>query len=566
MSKVSVSNTFDSVRRRTGKNMVPKINETYQVSASNSPLNSISNDQENIRTNTSYKRSHAFDSREEQAKDDSVLKIETEFTEINSEENGHIPVIKKNNVKSNHITHHLHTSDKEYSDESDINEMSEFPDTFLIPDDDKTLEIDHDISKENSIMIALQVFFPFLIAGFGTVFAGLLLDVVQHWEVYIDIPEVYILVPALLGLKGNLEMTLASRLSTAANVGHMSTSSERKKIIIGNMVLTQAQALVVAALASIAAVVFRWIPSDSFDINHAFLLCASSLITASLASAILGSIMVVVILLSKKYGINPDNVATPIAASLGDLVTLALLSYICNFLYKKIELDAKYHWIAPFICVLCLVLLPLWFYLAHHNKYTNSTLYNGWVPVISAMCISSGGGLILSYFVRQYSGMAVFSPVINGVGGNLVAVQASRLATALHMKVSLGTLPPSTKYGCITTFCTAGGHSRTARVLIFMSIPGHIIFLAIISNLKAGHTSTTARFVFIYLLAGFIQVAILLFICNWLVHWLWKKRKDPDNYSIPYLTALGDLLGTALLAGAFQLLYMIGDRDADVGD
>lgn len=186
MSKVSVSNTFDNIRRRTGKNMVPKINETFQVSASNSPLNSISNDKENIRTNTSYKRSHAFDSREEQAKDDNVLKIETEFTEVNSEEKGQIPVSKKNNVKSNHITHHLHTSDKENSDESDINEMSEFPDTFLIPDDDKTLEIDHDISKENSIMIALQVFFPFLIAGFGTVFAGLLLDVVQVNYSFID--------------------------------------------------------------------------------------------------------------------------------------------------------------------------------------------------------------------------------------------------------------------------------------------------------------------------------------------------------------------------------------------
>ena len=64
----------------------------------------------------------------------------------------------------------------------------------------------------------------------------------------------------------------------------------------------------------------------------------------------------------------------------------------------------------------------------------------------------------------------------------------------------------------------------------------------------------------------FTQVAVLLFICNWLVHWLWKRRKDPDNYSIPYLTALGDLLGTMLLAGAFHTLYLIGDKDADLGD
>ncbi len=38
--------------------------------------------------------------------------------------------------------------------------------------------------------------------------------VLQHWDVFVNVSEVFIMVPALLGLKGNLEMTLASRLST----------------------------------------------------------------------------------------------------------------------------------------------------------------------------------------------------------------------------------------------------------------------------------------------------------------------------------------------------------------
>ena len=104
-------------------------------------------------------------------------------------------------------------------------------------------------------------------------------------------------------------------------------------LLIGSL---QAQALVVATLASIAAVVFGWVLDGHFDIHHAWLLGASSLVTASLASLILGVIMVGVILLSKKCKINPDNVATPIAASLGDLTTLALLSSISSFLYDKI--------------------------------------------------------------------------------------------------------------------------------------------------------------------------------------------------------------------------------------
>ena len=65
--------------------------------------------------------------------------------------------------------------------------------------------------------IAVQILFPFLVAGFGMVGAGIVLDIVQHWTVFKDINELFILVPALLGLKGNLEMTLASRLSTLVN-------------------------------------------------------------------------------------------------------------------------------------------------------------------------------------------------------------------------------------------------------------------------------------------------------------------------------------------------------------
>lgn len=45
--------------------------------------------------------------------------------------------------------------------------------------------------------------------------------------------------------------------------------------------------------------------------------------------------------------------------------------------------------------------------------------------------------------VNLYNGVAVFQPVINGVGGNLVSIQASRLSTALHKESELGTLPPN---------------------------------------------------------------------------------------------------------------------------
>ena len=69
-------------------------------------------------------------------------------------------------------------------------------------------------AQESFCSITLEIMFPFIIAGLGMVGAGIVLDFVQHWPVFETVNELFILVPALLGLKGNLEMTLASRLST----------------------------------------------------------------------------------------------------------------------------------------------------------------------------------------------------------------------------------------------------------------------------------------------------------------------------------------------------------------
>ena len=78
--------------------------------------------------------------------------------------------------------------------------------------------------EEGWLDVAGEVLLPYLCAGLGMVAAGLLLDTVQSWPVFQAMPELFILVPALLGLKGNLEMTLASRLSTAAWLGSLDTS------------------------------------------------------------------------------------------------------------------------------------------------------------------------------------------------------------------------------------------------------------------------------------------------------------------------------------------------------
>jgi solute carrier family 41 len=77
--------------------------------------------------------------------------------------------------------------------------------------------------------------------------------------------------------------------------------------------------------------------SGKFPLNHATLVIASSILTASMASLLLGTIMIMVILLSKRFRINPDNVATPVAGILGDVVTLGMLPCLSSMIFNEIN-------------------------------------------------------------------------------------------------------------------------------------------------------------------------------------------------------------------------------------
>ncbi|XP_038161501.1 solute carrier family 41 member 2 [Cyprinodon tularosa] len=413
---------------------------------------------------------------------------------------------------------------------------------------------------ESVCSMVLQILVPFVLAGLGTVSVGMLLDFVQSWDVFQDITEILILVPAVLGMKGNLEMTLASRLSTVVNTGEIESTRDMWMLIGGNLALKQLQATVLGLLAFLIVTILTWIADGEMPLSHIVLLCSTSLSTAFVASLLQGIVVVGVIMGSKRIGINPDNVATPLAGSFGDLITLALLASFSQWFYSIMDF---YPHVLYLMDLLYMSLIPVWMMISSKHPASQILLRTGWEPLITAMVISSAGGLILDKAVSDpiLIGIVIYAPVINGVGGNLVSIHSSRISTHLHLNYSPGEVPDGPR-SCLNpcyTFFGSGANHRSALVLLILVLPGQLVFLHIIHLIKGGLTLPSALFTVFFLLASTIQVFLLLSLADCIVHCLWRRGKDPDSYSIPYLTALGDLLGTALLSLAFFLLWCIGE-------
>lgn len=103
-----------------------------------------------------------------------------------------------------------------------------------------------------------------------------------------------------------------------------------------------------------------------------------------------------------------DNIAPPVASCLGDLLTLTLLALSSTVL---LHLPSP----SPFLLLIFLfVLAVLAFRSTLKNTHVRDLLWNGWTPLLVAMLISSGTGLVLEKFVKKYEGFAMMAVVISG--------------------------------------------------------------------------------------------------------------------------------------------------------
>lgn len=131
--------------------------------------------------------------------------------------------------------------------------------------------------------------------------------------------------------------------------------------------------------------------------------------------------MIIIIVTLSHYKINPDNFATAVAASIGDIVTSFVLGIISQYIYTSIVANAdsvsQYSSLAPItIIVISFLIFPFTSYLACKEKTTKQVLLGAgaWTPILLAMVISFFSGAALRFSAVLYRFMTLYQPLING--------------------------------------------------------------------------------------------------------------------------------------------------------
>src|SRR5437016_12110621 len=161
-----------------------------------------------------------------------------------------------------------------------------------------------------------------LVSSGGDLLAGLTLGAITH--TLQELPGLLVLVPAAIGMRGNIFGALGSRLGTMIHTGTFQISrrsdTDVGQNILASLALTLSISLALAVLAKAVAV--------GFGLTHT--ISVGDFVVISVVGGAISSVFVLVLTLAVasgavRSGWDMDNVAAPLVTAAGDMVTLPSL-------------------------------------------------------------------------------------------------------------------------------------------------------------------------------------------------------------------------------------------------
>ena len=380
-----------------------------------------------------------------------------------------------------------------------------------------------------------------LVASACNLLAGLTLGAIT--DTLEELPGLLVLVPAAIGMRGNIFGALGSRLGTSIHTGTFRLSRRPQTIvgqnILASLALTLSISLVLAILAKAVAVGFGL---------HGTISVADFVVISMIGGAV-SSVFVLLITLavaagSVRFGWDMDNVAAPLVTAAGDVVTLPSL-FLATFL-------VGIRWVTPTIAVLTAAAAVLALVVAVHARHGLDLLRRivresvpvlvlaGLVDVVAGLTIEKR----LEHFLA-YPALLVLIPPFLEDSGALGGILSSRLSSKLH----LGVIDPDN--------LPQRAARRDFLLIILFAIPVFTL-VALSADLAAFITGLaspgTLEMLAVTLIGGLIATMFVVVIAYYGAIAAYRLGLDPDNHGIPMVTSSMDLIGAFALVLAIVLV------------
>ena len=356
-----------------------------------------------------------------------------------------------------------------------------------------------------------------------------------------ELPGLLLLVPAAVGMRGNVFGALGSRLGTSVHAGTFRLSRRRGTLVGQNLEAAVLLSMGMALLLAVAAKGF----AVAFGIHH------SISIADFVVVSVVGGLIPIVVVMAITVGIaalsvrrewDLDNVAAPVVTAAADTVTLPSL-----FLATKLVSVAG---VTPVLGALCALAGTVSLVRGMRSRLPLlRAIVRESVPVLFvAGLVSMLAGLTLDGRLEpllRYPVLLVLIPPLLSLSGSLAGILAARLSSKLHLglvdphRFSLKPIGEDVVLVYLLAgivFAVLGVATVLLGGLLSMATPGWLDVVE--ATILAGLLATTLSAV-----VGYFGAVVT-----------YRLGLDPDNFGIPIVSSASDLLGAIALMLSLVIL------------
>jgi len=360
-------------------------------------------------------------------------------------------------------------------------------------------------------------------------------------EVLELIPGLMVILPSVIHMRGSIAGVFASRLSSAMHLGEFSIDFEEGSVLGDNIRVS----FVVTVLTAFVLGLFAYAVSHIFGYPVVGLteLVLISVTSGVVAGLLVTGITLVVALASYRSGLDLAMIAAPTVTTSGDLITLPIL-ILSATLIMLLPPPVRLVLGAVVVAVAVAALI----YSRRRPEGVGPIVRENLSLLIPLSVLGTLAGLTYSVSLDSLVAFAVFliliPPFMGGLG-SIGGILGSRLSTGMHTgEISPVLLP---ERGVVHHFIISYLYTLILLPLLALIAHGAAVLMGL-------NSPGLGMLVAISLVAGLAVMTLVNIVAYVTASLSFRYGLDPDNFGIPVITSLIDLIGAAALVTMIGLL------------